>query len=177
MRRAAHIGSVVRRRGSRDEAMECGRIPLLGSFPGPPRVDSCALFSPTDPPMQRVLVLAAALVAATGFSLRAQAPQEQIKELRRQVDKLNDQLVAERANLLTDLRVNGLRLDPREVMREAVYLTGGKLVEAKVASFFILEELKKQVDSGLRKAADFIVTDEDVLNQLQPLMGEFSTKN
>jgi hypothetical protein len=127
--------------------------------------------------MQRVLVLAAALVAATGFSLRAQPPQEQIKELRRQVDKLSDQLVAERANLLTDLHVNGVRLDPREVMREAVYLTGGKLVEAKVASFFILEELKKQVDSGLRKAADFIVTDEDVMNQLQPLMGEFATKN
>jgi len=127
--------------------------------------------------MQRVLVLAAALVAATGFSLRAQPPQEQIKELRRQIDVLNDQLVAERANLLKELRVNGVRLDPREVMREAVYLTGGKLVEAKVASFFILEELKKQVDSGIRKATEFIVTDEDVMNQLQPLMGEFSTKN
>jgi hypothetical protein len=122
-------------------------------------------------------VCAAVLAAAVGLSLRAQDPQEQVKMLRRQVDVLADQLADERAKLLLDVRVNGTKLDPKEVMREAVYLTGGKLVEAKVADFFIFEELRKQIDSGLRKAEDFNVTDEDVMTELAPMQSDFETKN
>jgi hypothetical protein len=127
--------------------------------------------------MQRISAIAAILVAATTFSLRAQDPQEQIKMLRKQVDVLTDQLVDERAKLLLDVRVNGQKLDPKEVMREAVYLTGGKLVEAKVADFFILEELRKQIGSGQKKAEDFMVSDEDVTNELAPMKADFETKN
>lgn len=101
----------------------------------------------------------------------------QIKTLRRDVSRMSEQLVDERTKLLADLKVNGKLLDPRDVMREAVYLTGGKLVEAKVASFFIYEEMKKQVDSGQRKAEEFLVTDEDVMNQLAPMKTEFESKN
>ncbi|MBM4060278.1 MAG: DUF3450 domain-containing protein [Planctomycetes bacterium] len=128
--------------------------------------------------MQRATYVWAALLAATiGFSARAQDPQEQVKALRKQVNQLADQLVEERAKLLLDLRVNGQRLDPLEVKREAVYLTGGKLVEAKVADFFILEELRKQIESGQKKPEDFQVSEQDVLEELEPMKADFETKN
>ena len=128
--------------------------------------------------MQRSFVLAAALAAVFAAPLFAQNdPQGQVKALQREVDKLSDQLIQERSKLLTELKVNGKSLDPREVMREAVYLAGGKLVEAKVANFFILEELKKQVESGRRRAEDFVVSEEDVMTQLAPMQAEFETKN
>lgn len=128
--------------------------------------------------MHRAFVLAATLAAVVASPLLAQTdPQEQIKTLRREVNRLADQLVDERAKLLTELKVNGKQLDAKEVMREAVYLTGGKLVEAKVANFFILEELKKQIETGNRKAEEFLVTDDDVMTQLAPMKSEFETKN
>ncbi len=128
--------------------------------------------------MNRAFVLAAALAAVAAPPVAAQPePQEQVNALRRDVDRLQEQLVEERARLMTEIKVNGNVLDPREVMREAVYLTGGKLVEAKVANFFILEELKKQIDSGQRKPEEFVITDEDVMAQLAPMKTEFETKN
>lgn len=72
--------------------------------------------------------------------------------------------------------MNGEALDPKIVKREAVYLTGGKLVEAKVADFFIFEEVKKQVEAG-KPAENFVVTDEDVMREIEPMMTEFSVKN
>lgn len=97
--------------------------------------------------------------------------------LTRQVNALQDQLAKERQGLLRNVKVNGVALDPRVVMREAVYLTGGKLVEAKVADFFILEEVKKQIDSGARRPEDFNVTDDDVTAELLPMRNDFETKN
>ncbi len=123
--------------------------------------------------MLRASVLATVVAAVVASSLVAQDP----AALRREVAKLQDTLIQERAKLLSELKVNGKALDSREVMREAVYLAGGKLVEAKVADFFILEEVKKQVESGRRKAEDFLVTDADVMDQLAPLKGDFETKN
>ena len=147
-----------------------------------------APFLTLQPSMYRASVLAATLAAVVATSLVAQQgsagqdpavgdPAARAAALRREVDKLSDQLVQERAKLLGDLKVNGKQLDAREVMREAVYLAGGKLVEAKVANFFILEEVKKQIESGRRKPEDFMVSDEDVMEQLAPLKGDFETKN
>ena len=128
--------------------------------------------------MHRSFVLAAAIaVAVSPLFAQDKDKQDQVKTLRRDVARLTEQLVDERTKLLMDLRVNGKQLDPKEVMREAVYLTGGKLVEAKVSSFFILEELKKQVDSGQRKAEEFLVSDDDVATKLAPMKAEFETKN
>ncbi len=128
--------------------------------------------------MHRVSALAVAVLAVVASPLVAQNdPQDPVKALRREVDDLNEKLIQERASLLTSLKVNGKTLDSQEVMREAVYLTGGKLVEAKVANFFILEELKKQVESGKRKAEEFYVSEQDVLDQLAPMKSEFETKN
>ena len=130
--------------------------------------------------MHRMLGFATALAVASSSALVAQDQQpdpQQIERMRREVEALNDKLIDERSRLLMNLSVNGKQMDPREVMREAVYLTGGKLVEAKVANFFILEELKKQVESGQRRAEEFIVTDDDVMEQLAPMRAEFETKN
>lgn len=128
--------------------------------------------------MQRATVVyAAMLAAACAFSLRAQDPQEQIKMLRKQVDVLADQLVDERAKLLLNVKVNGKQLNPLEVMREAVYLTGGKIVEARVADFFILEEIQKRINSGQKTAADYKISDEDVLVELAPMKADFESKN
>ncbi|MBL8732613.1 MAG: peptidyl-prolyl cis-trans isomerase [Planctomycetes bacterium] len=128
--------------------------------------------------MSRAPLLAVVVaLAATGFSFAQEATPEQVKAVQKQVDQLTDRLVEERTKLLSDLRVNGVHLDPREVMREAVYLTGGKLVEAKVATFFILEEVKKQLQSGVRKPEEFEVSEQDVLDQLAPMRAEFETKN
>lgn len=127
--------------------------------------------------MFRILATAACLAAALATTALAQDPQEQIKMLRKQVDVLADQVIEERAKLLFGLKVNGKSLDAREVKREAVYLTGGKLVEAKVADFFILEELKRQVESGKRRAEEFDITEEQVLRELEPMKADFETKN
>ncbi|MCB9883881.1 MAG: peptidyl-prolyl cis-trans isomerase [Planctomycetes bacterium] len=127
--------------------------------------------------MLRFTATAALFAAALGLTAAAQDPQDQIKMLRRQVDVLSDQLTDERARLLLDIKVNGKVLDPKEVKREAVYLTGGKLVEAKVADFFILEELKRQIDSGKRRAEEFVINEEDVLRELAPMKTDFETKN
>jgi len=130
--------------------------------------------------MYRALITAAALIAASAFTLpevTAQNEPAQIQQAKREVNALQDQLIDERAKLLRSMKVNGKQLDPLEVMREAVYLAGGKLVEAKVANFFILEELKKQVESGRRKAQEFLVTEEQVIEELAPMKIEFESKN
>lgn len=127
--------------------------------------------------MLRTFATAALIAAAVASAAVAQDPQEQIKMLRKQVDVLSDQLTSERAKLLFDLKVNGKPMDAKEVMREAVYLTGGKLVEAKVADFFILEELKRQVESGKRTAQEFDISEERVLEELAPMRADFESKN
>ncbi len=127
--------------------------------------------------MHRPSLLAVVLAAVAGPSLLAQDLAQQIKTLHREVDNLDQTLVQERSKLLSSIKVNGQQLDPREVMREAVYLAGGKLVESKVANFFILEELKKQVEAGGKKPQEFLVTDEDVMTQLAPMKAEFESKN
>ncbi|MFK7740000.1 MAG: hypothetical protein AB8H80_06715 [Planctomycetota bacterium] len=130
--------------------------------------------------MHRAFVTAAAVSAVCAFfspEVQAQNEPEQIQALERTVEDLNEQLIEERSKLLRSLKVNGQQLDPLEVMRESVYLAGGKLVEAKVANFFILEELKNQVESGKRKAEEFAVSDDDVMEQLAPMKSDFEGKN
>lgn len=140
----------------------------------------CAHFLRSTSTMHRALTIAATMVVASAFALpqaTAQDPQEQITQAKREVRQLEEKLIDERAKLLRSMKVNGKQLDPLEVMREAVYLAGGKLVEAKVANFFILEELEKQVLSGRRKAEEFLVTEQQVIDELAPMKAEFESKN
>lgn len=123
-------------------------------------------------PIRAAAVLSAFLVAPF---LTAQQGDD-IKALQRTADRLRDQLVKEREALLEDVVVNGVRLDPKTVKREAVYLTGGKLVEAQVATYFIIEEMEKQIGAG-KPATDFVVTDDDVMKDLDTMRADFELKN
>ncbi|GAB4138319.1 MAG: hypothetical protein Fur0037_03960 [Planctomycetota bacterium] len=125
------------------------------------------------------IVLAALLAAFTpiaGLAQQDQDPAQKEKNLRRAIARLRDQVVAERAKLLENITVNGQPLDPLAVKREAVYLTAGKLVEAKVADYFILEEMEKQIVAG-HKPEEYMVTREDVLAELEKTKKEFDVKN
>lgn len=121
--------------------------------------------------------LSAMLAAAVASAVCAQDVQDQIKSLRKEAERLQDQAIAARDKLLLPIKVNGVALDPRIVKREAVYLTGGKLVEAKVADFFILEEVRKQLETGQRTEKDFEVSDEQVLAELEPKMNQFAVEH
>ncbi len=121
-----------------------------------------------------LFALAAAAVASCP---RAQDPTAQIQGLQRQADKLQGELLDARSKLLHSVKVNGVELDPKAVMREAIYLTGGKLVEAQVAQFFVVEEVKKQVEGGQRQASEFDVSEEDVLLELEPKMNQFAVEH
>ena len=81
----------------------------------------------------------------------------------------------ERSKLLRTLKVNGKELDPLEVMRECVYLAGNKLVEAKVANFFILED-HEAGELGAAQADDFLVSEKEVLDNLAPMKKEFKAR-
>jgi hypothetical protein len=110
----------------------------------------------------------AVFAAVVSQSLWAQSVEDQIQSLQKEADKLQDQAAAARDKLLLPIKVNGVALDPKIVKRETVYLTGGKLVEAKVADFFIVEEVKKQIEAGKRRPEEFDVLEEDVLRELEP---------
>lgn len=119
----------------------------------------------------------AVFAAVVSQSLWAQSVEDQIQSLQKEADKLQDQAAAARDKLLLPIKVNGVALDPKIVKREAVYLTGGKLVEAKVADFFIVEEVKKQIEAGKRRPEEFEVLEEDVLRELEPKMNQFAVTN
>lgn len=129
--------------------------------------------------MTRLFALAAVLAALSPMAgLAQQDPDQATKEknLRRSVARLRDQVINERSKLLENITVNGQPLDPKAVMRETVYLTGGKLVEAKVADFFILDEMEKQILAG-KPAESFVVTEADVVAELEKTRQEFEVKN
>jgi len=119
----------------------------------------------------------AVFAAVVSQSLWAQSVEDQIQSLQKEADKLQDQAAAARDKLLLPIKVNGVALDPKIVKRETVYLTGGKLVEAKVADFFIVEEVKKQIEAGKRRPEEFDVLEEDVLRELEPKMNQFAVTN
>ena len=122
-------------------------------------------------------LLLALFAAVAAQPLWAQSVEDQIKSLQKEADKLQDQAAAARDRLLLPIKVNGVALDPKVVKREAVYLTGGKLVEAKVADFFIVEEVKKQIEAGKRRPEEFDVLEEDVLRELEPKMNQFAAQH
>ncbi len=125
--------------------------------------------------MFRTIPLAAVAAAFALSVLPAQGgPTE--AELKKSIDSLREAVLRGRESLLRNVTVNGVALDPRMVKREAVYLTGGKLVEAKVADFFILEELEKQIAAG-KNPQDYVITDDDVIKELDGMRGEFEIKN
>lgn len=131
--------------------------------------------------MTRLFAFAAVVAALSPAVAFAQGQQDQElaakeKALKKSVARLHEQVIDERAKLLENISVNGQPLDPKAVKRETVYLTAGKLVEAKVADFFILDEMEKQINNGA-PPEKYMVTEADVVAELEKTKQEFEVKN
>lgn len=125
--------------------------------------------------MVKFLFGLSALLAGS-LCLPAQTPEEVIATLRREIAELQERLAEERGRL-PGIRVNGVQIEPMEVKREAVYVAGAKLVEAKLAEFFTVEEMRRQIDSGRRRPEEFLVGDDDVATALASQRSEFEARN
>lgn len=95
-------------------------------------------------------------------------------DLATKVSELQASIAAEQAELVgTEISVNGTAIDSKALLREVVYLTGGKLVEAKISDFFIAEQIEEAIAGG-RKPEEFAVEDDQILEQLEGMMSEFA---
>ena len=120
------------------------------------------------------LPLLAALVAQ-GVSAQGDAAQaEQEIRLKQQIKELEDQLAVARAEGLRSVKVNGVELSPQHVRREAVFLVGAKLVEAKMADFFVDEWMKRAIEEG-RDPKEFEISPETLADSLKNQVAEFHT--
>ena len=121
----------------------------------------------------RVLSLSALVTA--GLPAQAESSAEELS-LQQSLSKLEGELVASRATGLRSIKVNGIELTPRHVRREAIFIVGAKMVEAKIAEFFVEEWMEQQIKDG-RDRADFEISEEKVIAQLQGHVDEFRKKN
>lgn len=115
--------------------------------------------------------LAAAVLPAQDPKLTAEEAQ-----LRQAVAVLEGKLVDTRAAGLRAVKVNGVELTPQHVRREAIFIVGAKMVEAKIAEFFIEEWMEQQISEG-RDPADFEISEQKVIEELQGHVDEFRQKN
>lgn len=113
-------------------------------------------------------------------SLAAQAlspeQEEQQKSLLRDIESLEEKLAVTRAAGLKPIRVNGVELTPQHIRREAIYLVGPKIVEAKISDFFVQEWMENQIEEG-RDPEEFGIAEEDVDASLREQVREFREKN
>ena len=121
-----------------------------------------------------LLAFAGLLVTATP-SLNAQDVEAEARErsLQAQIIALSNEIQAARTGLVKSIEVNGVELDPRRVLREAVFLMGGRLVEAKVMEFFVEEEIEAAIRDG-RDPKEFEITDEEILVTLESMQNQFA---
>lgn len=115
------------------------------------------------------------LLATATPSLNAQDVEAEARErsLQAQITALSNEIQAARTGLVKSIEVNGVELDPRQVLREAVFLMGGKLVEAKVMEFFVEEEIEAAIRDG-RDPKEFEITDEEILVTLESMQNQFA---
>ena len=72
--------------------------------------------------------------------------------------------------------MNGVDLTPQNVRREAIFIVGAKMVEAKIAEFFVDEWMEHQIKEG-RDPKDFEVSEEKIVSELKGHVAEFQQKN
>ncbi len=128
----------------------------------------------------RTCVLLASVATLAALPLLAQEPQPSTPEeirLREQIKAIEKKLATDRAEGLRAVTVNGRKLPPEQVRREAIYLVGGKLVEAKMADFFIDEWKEKAIKELGRDPKEFTISDEALVKELEGTVKEFQVKN
>lgn len=127
------------------------------------------------------LTIALAALAQPG-ALRAQegpAPNfdKQEQDLRKRIRQLETDLVTARTTGIRPIKVNGVMLAPDQVLREAIFLFGAKLVEAKISDFFIDEWKEKAIKEEGRKPEEFEISEEAIVKELEVNLKEFLIKN
>lgn len=116
------------------------------------------------------------VLIAGSLCLSAQTPEEVLAALRGEIAELKQRL-AEELGRRPEIRVNGTPIDPMEVKREAVYVAGAKLVEAKLDEFFTVEQMRREIEGGRRRPEEFVVDDDDVATALASQRSEFEARN
>ncbi|MEM7202348.1 MAG: hypothetical protein AAF628_18905 [Planctomycetota bacterium] len=122
------------------------------------------------------LIVATAMAGCLVAQDAADALKQRESELRQQLQSLNEQLTTARAAGLQGMKVNGQMLSPQQVRREAIFLVGAKIVEAKIADFFVEEWMERAIADG-RDPEDFQVSEEDVNTDLRSRVAEFQEQN
>jgi hypothetical protein len=112
-------------------------------------------------------------VAPAAFAQEAEARE---RSLREQIAELSAQVQAAGQSLVNPIRVNGVQLDRRRVLREVVFLTGGELVEAKVVEFFIEEGMQVAIEAG-RNPEEFEISEDEILQTVTSAQAKFIQQN
>lgn len=122
-----------------------------------------------------VWLLLTALVAP---AVPAQSERLAAEETRLQlaVRDLEAKLGRQRASGLRSIVVNGVELAPQDVRREAIFIVGARMVDAKIAEFFVEEWMQHQIDEG-RDPEEFEISEDEIVEQLQGQVAEFQQKN
>ncbi|MBK8974560.1 MAG: hypothetical protein IPM29_01405 [Planctomycetes bacterium] len=119
------------------------------------------------------LTLAALVPVLLSASPRAQ---EDATQLLREVQGRQRELVDARVGLIRPVSINGVQLSADQIRREAVFLVGAKTVEAKIAEFFVLEQLEVAIEEG-RDKADFEISEDELLEGVRSIVQDFQLKN
>ncbi len=127
----------------------------------------------------RILITAA--LAAFTFApaaLRAQANDagKSEQELLEEAEALQGRLQTSIGELLAPIQVNGETVDPLTLKRQAVYIAGSKLLELKIADFFIEEYKKEAIENG-RDPKEFEIDEQEVVDALSGVLDEFLKQN
>jgi hypothetical protein len=117
--------------------------------------------------------------AILGSQVHAQEAGPTVEEVRLQqtIRDLQRELVEARTAGLRTIKVNGVALTPAQVRREAIYLVGAKMVEARMADFFIDEWKERAIKEDGRKPEEFEISEAVIMKELEGQVLEFQTKN
>jgi hypothetical protein len=121
-----------------------------------------------------LVLFAAGALACQGQPGPALPPESEINE---QLQKLQVELANARTSGIRAIKVNGKTLTPEHVRREALYLVGAKLVEAKISDFFIDEWKEKAIKDDKRDPKEFEFSEEAIVKELEANVREFQIKN
>jgi hypothetical protein len=125
------------------------------------------------------LLVPLSILAVAGAPLQAQDAavlREQEIALRQQIRELEADLIQRRAEGIEAIEVNGVKLSPLQVRREAVFLAGANQIEAKIANFFIDEWMERAVEEG-RNRADFEISEQKIVADLKDQVAQFQEQN
>ena len=92
------------------------------------------------------------------------------------VQQQKDALVEARVSLIRPVTINGRELPADQVRRECVFLVGAKAIDAKIAEFFVAEQLELAIQNG-RDPKEFEIPEETVVQDIKDAVKQFQEQN